>query len=486
MHRLPDRRVSGSLNWDGQGPQRREVSHTGMLSPEDLCDFLHEEEFQELAALASEICKTPISAITVIGTDSVRVTAAMGMPLGDLPHDLSFCAHAVLTPGIFVIEDATEDDRFRDNALVTGDGHLRFYAGIPLRQLGGDSFGTLCVVDQRPRKMKASARRALEVLARQVQTRLELRAKQKRLEAALADNEQLSATLRETNELFTTFMEHAPLASFIKDAEGRYLFYNHLIAERFGITADAWLGRSDAELWEPELAAQIRRHDVAVLEGGVVAEFTEVTPDGRGGDLHWVSYKFPVRNRKGEMLLAGMAFDRTKEYEARETLKLEIAAKIALAQSLEASRAQFSAFMEHNPNMAALKTREGRYVYYNHQFAEFFGVSTSEWLGKRDADVLPEDVKAFILNHDAAALESGDMVELCASMRDAQGRSFVFKTLKFTYKDAQDAVMIGGVYIDITEDVRRERQLSELNQCLQKLAKTDGLTGLPNRRVFED
>lgn len=456
-----------------------------MLSSQALFDLLEEEEFQELVALASEICKTPISLITLLDPQKQRITSSVGTELREMERSHAFCGHAILSPEMFVVEDATQDPRFQDNPYVTGDAHIRFYAGVPLKQIDGSSFGTLCVIDQRPRKMKPSARRALAVLARQVQTRLEFRAKQKRLEAALADNEQLSATLRETNELFTTFMEHAPLASFIKDAEGRYLFINRLIAQRFGVTEEAWIGRSDAEIWEPELAQQIRKHDVAVLEGGVLSEFDEVTPDGKGGQLHWAAYKFPVHNRKGEKLLAGMAFDRTREYEAREALKLEIATKIELTKSLEASQAQFSAFMQHNPYMASLKTAEGIYLYYNPRFAEFFGLTDAQWIGQRDADVLPQGVRSFILGHDAAVLANGGMVELSSEMLDSHGRSYNLKALKFTYQDARGAAVIGSVYIDVTEDVRRERQLGELNQYLQTLARTDGLTGLPNRRVFE-
>ena len=73
------------------------------------------------------------------------------MELSETPRDISFCGHAILGDGAFVIPDALQDERFCDNPMVAGPPHVRFYAGCPLRGPGGRKLGTLCIIDSQPR-----------------------------------------------------------------------------------------------------------------------------------------------------------------------------------------------------------------------------------------------------------------------------------------------------------------------------------------------
>ena len=84
----------------------------------DLLDTSPEEEYDELVHLASEICSTPISLITLVDRDRQWFKAATGTTLRETPRDFSFCAHAIATPDLFVVEDARVDARFSDNPLV--------------------------------------------------------------------------------------------------------------------------------------------------------------------------------------------------------------------------------------------------------------------------------------------------------------------------------------------------------------------------------
>ena len=279
----------------------------------DLMEILREPEFQELVELASQICGTPTSLISLLDAHKQWITASVGTDLTETPREVAFCAHAIKTPNIFVVEDATQDPLFENNPLVTGDTNIRFYAGIPLNPPDGRPFGTLCVIDTKARTMSERERAALAILGRQVQTRLELRAKQKKLEAALCENERLATTLSESNELFMTFMHNAPLVGYIKDEEGRMVFYNREMANRFGVSVDDWIGRTDHELWPEEMALKLRETDRRVLSEGVPVEIVETTTDNKGGTLHWKSYKFPFRNRRGGMMVAGMSLDVTAD-----------------------------------------------------------------------------------------------------------------------------------------------------------------------------
>jgi GAF domain-containing protein len=65
--------------------------------------------------------------------------------------DSSVCAHALVEPDLLIIEDLSIDPRTRDNPLVAGEHHIRFYAGAPLRASNDAVLGSLCVIDGKPR-----------------------------------------------------------------------------------------------------------------------------------------------------------------------------------------------------------------------------------------------------------------------------------------------------------------------------------------------
>jgi GAF domain-containing protein len=99
----------------------------------EILDTAPEKEFDDLALIASQICDTPISMISLVDRDRQWFKATVGSDTKETPRDVAFCAHAILQRGLFVIPDATEDPRFADNPAVTADPGIRFYAGAPLR-----------------------------------------------------------------------------------------------------------------------------------------------------------------------------------------------------------------------------------------------------------------------------------------------------------------------------------------------------------------
>jgi diguanylate cyclase (GGDEF)-like protein len=122
--------------------------------------------FDRLTALASQHFDVPVALISFIDTARQWVKSAVGMPLRETPRDLAFCSHAILQPGdVMVVEDATHDARFADNALVQQDPHIRFYAGAPIVAGNGQALGTLCIIDHKPRRIDAEDRQFLANLA---------------------------------------------------------------------------------------------------------------------------------------------------------------------------------------------------------------------------------------------------------------------------------------------------------------------------------
>lgn len=147
-----------------------------------IMDTDFEKEFDELIQLASHICETPISLMSMVAEEKQWFKAKVGMEARETPREVAFCAHAIHDEDLFIINDATQDDRFHDNPLVTGKLDIQFYAGMPLTTPDGFNLGTLCVMDKKPRNLNEQQKQALKTLASQVIAQLELRVKVKMLD----------------------------------------------------------------------------------------------------------------------------------------------------------------------------------------------------------------------------------------------------------------------------------------------------------------
>jgi GAF domain-containing protein len=100
----------------------------------------------------------------------------VGTQLRETPREHAFCSHAIQSPQqVMVVNDASIDQRFADNPLVTGEPNIRFYAGAPLVTSDGHALGTLCVLDSQARSLQRGQIEMLQFLARQVVSRLETR-----------------------------------------------------------------------------------------------------------------------------------------------------------------------------------------------------------------------------------------------------------------------------------------------------------------------
>lgn len=159
-----------------------ESERLAALRSYEVMDTEPELEFDDIVVLASRICEVPISAISLVGEEKQFFKAIHGLPARETSRDLSFCAHAILDPAVMtVIPDAESDARTSDNPLVTGDPHIRFYAGMPLVDGDGHALGTLCVIDSRKRTLNPEQQEALTALSRLVVGQLELRRTNRRL-----------------------------------------------------------------------------------------------------------------------------------------------------------------------------------------------------------------------------------------------------------------------------------------------------------------
>jgi GAF domain-containing protein len=157
-------------------PSPKDERRIEILRRYEILDTFPEASFERLTRLVANIFRTPIALISLLDENRQWFKSHYGIDATETPLHVSFCRHAIEHEGIFVVPDATKDNRFSNNSLVTGDPGIRFYAGAPLHTPDGAPVGTLCVIDKLPRRaLMPTEEQMLADLAAMVVDEMELR-----------------------------------------------------------------------------------------------------------------------------------------------------------------------------------------------------------------------------------------------------------------------------------------------------------------------
>ncbi len=154
-----------------------EVARLAALDEYKILDTEAEAAFDAVTALVGDLLGVPIALISIVDENRQWFKSRYGLAAPETTRNISFCGHVVGGDTDLTVVDAFQDGRFSDNPLVTGDPHVRFYAGVPLRTPEGFVLGTLCAIDHKPRTLSGAQEKILAALARQVVSLLELRRK---------------------------------------------------------------------------------------------------------------------------------------------------------------------------------------------------------------------------------------------------------------------------------------------------------------------
>lgn len=192
------------------------------LNSYQILDTPNESEYDEIVQLASQICNVPISLMTLVDKDRQWFKAKVGLDVSETTREISFCGHAINNDSMFVVEDASIDERFIDNPLVIADPNIKFYMGMPLTTPDGHNIGTLCVIDHKPRTLTDEQKNAVRILAKQVVNHMELRLQIKEIKNAYVDlfeEREFSLRVNKVYHKLLSIVGHdirGPLYSFIQ------------------------------------------------------------------------------------------------------------------------------------------------------------------------------------------------------------------------------------------------------------------------------
>ncbi len=269
--------------------------------------------------------------------------------------------------------------------------------------------------------------------------------------------------MRQSDERFRAFLDHAPHLAFVKGVDGRYLYANRKFEEVFRLSTTELLGKTDVELFTPEQAAQFEAHDRQVLRSGEAAEFEETAEHVDG--LHTsIVVKFPLRDAGGRIYaVGGIVTDITDRKRAEQALK----------EKEKLTRA----FLDNSATVAWMKDTEGRYVYLSSNFERRFGVRLDDALGRTDFDLWPREMAQQFQDNDCLVLRQDRGVEAVEEAQDPDGGRSWWLSYKFPYRDESGKRYVGGLGVDITDRKRAEEEL-ELSQeeLRQHRGQLQGLT----------
>ncbi|MCG6122540.1 MAG: EAL domain-containing protein [Microvirga sp.] len=270
-----------------------EKERLAALDAYDIIGSLPESAFDDIARIAARTFDAPVALVSFVGEDSQWFKSEIGLGVKETARERSFCSYAILQKGLFVVTDATQDPRFACNPFVTGEAHLRFYAGAVLRTEAGLPLGTLCVLDRKARPDGPTQDQAeiLEALARTVMRELEFRVERRILAVALATMDQglmlieadgrvpvINSRAAELLDLPADFVDSRPcFDAIIKFQQERGEFT--VSAQELQQIIETQLAhgdRFDYERTRPN-GTVLEVRTVPVAGGGVVRTFTDIS-----------------------------------------------------------------------------------------------------------------------------------------------------------------------------------------------------------------
>lgn len=409
-----------------------EASRLKALKEYHILDTVPEGDFDRITELASIICGTPISAISLSDETRQWFKSVKGLPVKEIPRDIAFCSDAIGGEGIFEIEDTTVDKRYKKNPLVVDAPNIRFYCGTPLVDENGFALGTLCVLDTAPKKLSASQRRALELLAGEV--------------VALIHERRSKEELRNFERLFNISDDLICVATL----DGYFKKVNPAFKNLLGYNDEYILSHSFLSMLHPDDLDESMEEMQKLAQGLNVVNFVNRFRTHKGTYLYieWTAAPEP---ETGHFFCIGRNITRERESELQ----------------LMYSERHFRDFFEYSQGLMCIHDLTGKFLTMNTAAAGAIGYTKEELYGKSLFDIIPKGLHSQVRDYLQAIVKYSRFQGLMRTQhKDGTLRIWLFNNVLSENMDGGYHVI--GNALDITDKYDLELEYKKVKDMLDQ------------------
>jgi diguanylate cyclase (GGDEF)-like protein/PAS domain S-box-containing protein len=418
-------------------------------------------DFEKFAKEASELFEAPIGVVGFLYGRHHRIQAAVGMPVGEVPIETSFCARTIAGGRPVVVCDTLADAVYASNPMVVSGPKIRFYAGVPLSTRDSVVIGSLCVMDVRPREVSPEKLEGLLDLARRLMDVLEDRSAAAGTHTSRPTPGTSKALSRDALDDYRLLFESSPHPMWVYDLETlRFLAVNGAAARLYGYSREELLSMSVTDIRPPEEIPALLQ-DIEEHPGGHArpSPWRHRTRDGSDLLVEIVSDALIFEGRPARLVVAHDVTDRTRSEEA-----------------LRDSEAKWRSLVEYAPNIILRMDREGRILYVNRTQP---GIELEAVLGASSFDFIRPEYHNLVRDAYRRVWETGEPANYEVAGLGPHGTTAWYRTSVGPIFHEGEVVSLTVISDDVTE-----RKLAEMR--VEYDSQHDLLTSLPNRTLFRD
>jgi PAS domain S-box-containing protein len=491
--RMPQARPPGAAVPSDEAGRLIDLHALGLL------DTPPEERFDRITRTTARLFQAPIVLISLVDVSRQWFKSCLGLGDRETSRDVSFCAHAILGEEAFVIEDALQDERFAANPLVTGEPHIRFYAGQPVRGGTGKKVGTLCVIDRLPRRFEAADRAALADLGAMVEREMQA-----------TDMGLLLAEKQESEARFQAVFENSGLGIVLLDGKGRAVQSNGAAQRILGYTAEEFRIMPFSDYTFSEDLGTSQDSFMEMLAGKRDSYSTEKRYIRKDGSLMWGRVTISLlgdaggrpqlalgmfadisQQKQTELELASAAVDNRRllaavESELAERKRTEAELKEQYREA-DRARGQGHAVLDATTEAMVLVSPERRFLTMNQRFSSMFGQNPDDVIGRRfdefEAEVerVFEDPAGFRRRMAGTASDADNsFTEIVRQRYPVEAELELFSTPVRT----ADGEHLGRLYV--FRDVTREREVDRMKSEFISMVSHELRTPLTSIKGYVD
>lgn len=367
-----------------------EAARLEALSKYEILDTAMESVFDDLTRLAAYICEVPTAIISIVDRDRQWFKSKVGLQICETSRDDSLCAHAILQVNPLIIPDTKQDERFANNALVTGDPHIRFYAGVPLIDPDGFALGTLCLIDYIPRQLSKDQQNALVVLSRQVMTQLSLRRNVLALRESNTQRQLAYAAMQQMVKFQKAILDGANYSIISTTRNGIIKTVNAAAERWLGYTATELIGQTPALFHDATEIAQYARE--LSQEMGTLIEpgfevFAAKARCGQADEREW-TYIRSDGSRFAVLLSVTALRDTYDNITGFISIAKDISDRILVQEALKKSEQKLALHFQQTPVAVVEWNLNFEITNWNRSAETIFGYTATEAIGNHAAGLL--------------------------------------------------------------------------------------------------